>query len=240
MILSPLLNLTRKTLVCEVDKLQTKGKPNLLVRDTKNIYFYFMLPRRRYKQTNKEKWLAGNKANVENLSIVVWHASLQRSRKRWQAEKKHRKTRIEESSKEDHLSPWEMNLLNQGWCFGKALGNTVWRPYLHCLMVPLTLYPCSLIICMRKKSHRRSYHSDIQPMLMLCFPCGSNTWKLGGEWELSLPDWGHCLISKYTHELVSYDLHLFTLLEVYLIQPHNQIKWFPFHLLYSLNTCGAL
>lgn len=29
-----------------------------------------MLPRRLYKQTNKEKWLAGNKANVENLSLL--------------------------------------------------------------------------------------------------------------------------------------------------------------------------
>lgn len=170
-------NLDRKNLVCEVDKLQTKGKPNLLVRDTKNIYFYFTLPRRPYKQTNKEKWLAGNKANVENLSIVVGHASFQRSRKRWQAGKEKNKNR--RASKEGHLSPWEMNLVEPGWCFGKALGNTVWKPYLYCFMIPLILYPCTLISCMRKKSHRRSYHSNIQPLLTLCFPRGGNTWKLG-------------------------------------------------------------
>lgn len=44
--------------MCEVDKLWTKGKPNLLVRDTKNIYLYLMLPRRLYKQTRKSGWLA--------------------------------------------------------------------------------------------------------------------------------------------------------------------------------------
>lgn len=41
-----------------MDKLRTQGKPKLLVRDTKNIYLYLMLPRRLYKQTRTSSWLA--------------------------------------------------------------------------------------------------------------------------------------------------------------------------------------
>ena len=50
----------KKNSVCEVDKLQTKGKPNLLVTDTENIYVYLMLPRRLCKQTKTKRsgWLA--------------------------------------------------------------------------------------------------------------------------------------------------------------------------------------
>lgn len=37
--------------------------------------------------------MAGNKANVENLFIVVWHASFQKNRKKCQAERKKNKNR---------------------------------------------------------------------------------------------------------------------------------------------------
>lgn len=150
------------------------------------------------RQTRRSGWLAIRlmwKTSPLLCVMLIFRGAGRGGRQR------KRKTRIEESSKEGHLSPWDMNLVHSGLCFGKALGNRVLKSYLHCLTIPLILYSCTLISCMRRKSHRRSYPFRHSTYVDYVLPMWRQHLGVGVENEqLSLPDWGHCWISKYTHE----------------------------------------
>jgi len=78
-----------------VDKLQTKGKPNLLVSDTKKkkSISTSCCQRDRVNRLKQREVAGWHQANVDNLLLVVGRASFQKSRNRWPAEREKNKNR---------------------------------------------------------------------------------------------------------------------------------------------------
>lgn len=162
--------LSRKHSVCEVeDKLQTKGKPNLLVRDTKNNYFYLMLPRRLCKQTQTKRsgWLA-RRLMWKTSSLLCGMLLFIRAGRSGRQRRKTRITRIEGFFfLRGHQSPWGMSPADSGPIVVNhsqiKLGSLV-----RCLMIPFIPYPMPFDK-LGEEVDSGSFHSDFQPVFTLCF-----------------------------------------------------------------------